>query len=125
MRKILVIFALLFTVPIFAQDVVMLDAYELAVRLEDEWSDWVECSIPVKMDFNVGKVTIYSEEVQIYTLLKQVDGPKDHYGDSVYYKVRDQDGDIGIFTFRRQRNNIRQIYLDFGDVGWVYNVSIR
>ena len=125
LKKILIIFALLFTIPTFAQDIVRIDAYELAVRVGDEWSDWEKCNVPIKLDFDKGKITIYSDEVQIYTLLQELSTNKDSYGRSVSYKVIDQDKYIGTFRFRVQNNGVRQIYLSFGEIGWVYNVSVR
>lgn len=125
MKKILIIFALLFTIPTFAQDIIRVNAYELAIRIGDEWSDWEKCSVPIKMDFTKGRITIYSDEIQIYDLMYEVDVPNDRDGRSVAYKVVDQDDDMGTFRFRVQNNGVRQIYLSFGEIGWVYNVSIR
>lgn len=35
----------------------------------------------------------------------------------------DQDGDRGTLRFRKQNNGVNQIYIDFKNVQWVYNVN--
>ena len=98
-------------------------AYELAVKVDNNWSDWVPCNITVKMDYDRGKITIYSDQVQIYTIIEHADPPYDTNGKQIAYIVIDQDGDQGRFRFRQQNNGARQIYVDFADISWCYSVK--
>lgn len=124
MKKFILIFALLLGLTTtYAQNISYMTAYELAVKVDNNWSDWVPCNITVKMDYDRGKITIYSDQVQIYTIIEHADSPYDTNGRQIAYIVIDQDGDQGRFRFRQQNNGARQIYVDFADISWCYNVK--
>lgn len=124
MKKFILIFALLLGLTTtYAQNTSYMTAYELAVKVDNNWSDWVPCNITVKMDYDRGKITIYSDQVQIYTIIEHADPPYDTNGKQIAYIVIDQDGDQGRFRFRQQNNGARQIYVDFADISWCYSVK--
>ena len=35
----------------------------------------------------------------------------------------DQDGDYGSIRFRKQYNGTIQLYIDYADIKWVYNIE--
>lgn len=124
MKKFILIFVFLLGLNIAnAQEVEWLKAYELAIKIDNEWSDWEDVNIDVKIDFSRDRITIYSAKTQIYEIIKEVEPPYDSYGEQLAYKVIDQDDDIGRFRFRVQNNGSKQIYIDFDDISWVYNIK--
>ena len=98
-------------------------ATEFAIKVDNEWSDWIDCDVSVKIDIGNDKVTIYSNEVQIYRIIDEVDPPRDKNGTQVAFSMIDQDGDRGMFRIRKQYDGAIQIYVDFSDISWVYNIE--
>jgi len=124
MKKFILIFVFLLGLNIAnAQEVEWLKAYKLAIKIDNEWSDWEDVNIDVKIDFSRDRITIYSAKTQIYEIIKEVEPPYDSSGEQLAYKVIDQDDDIGRFRFRVQNNGSKQIYIDFDDISWVYNIK--
>jgi hypothetical protein len=77
--------------------------------------------ITINLDADVVKV--YSPMTQIYRITKYVRTYKDDSGGTqIEYTFIDQDGDRGTLRLRKERNNNTQIYIEFADVMWVYNV---
>lgn len=126
MRKLLFMFMLLFTLTssdVIAQHVQWYQTTEFAYKLNGyDWSDWVKSKINVKFDLSQDKVTIYSDNVQIYRVLSITEAPYDSEGVQVRYRVIDQDGDYGHLRLRVDNSGNSQIYIDFSDISWVYNV---
>lgn len=122
MKKLISLCIVFLGITVQAQDVQWLKAYELAVNYEG-WSDWEPVNIGVKIDFNKGFVKILSKQTQVYEILSQLPSMKDSSGENLRFRVIDQDKDIGVLMFRLQNNGTKQIYLEFDDIGWVYNVK--
>lgn len=125
MKKIIFIFTILFTltINISAQNVSWLKAYELAIRDGDYWTEWISVDVDIKIDFDDGIITIYSKELQKYYVIEQTDTPADQTGEQLGYKVINKDGIVGRFRFRKQQNGTKQIYIDFKNISWVYNIK--
>lgn len=121
-RLILTMLFSLISLTIFAQTE-WFTATEFAIKVDSEWSNWIDCDISVKIDIGNDKVTIYSNEVQIYRIIDEVDPPRDKNGTQIAFSMIDQDGDRGIFRIRKQYDGAIQIYVDFSDVSWVYNIE--
>lgn len=78
----------------------------------------------VKIDLDDDLIIIYSEMVQIYRVLKNEGSHIDDSGGKQQkFYVIDQDDDYGYLRLRIERNGNSQIYIDFNDVMWVYNVK--
>lgn len=88
-----------------------------------DWSDWQECDVNIRMDLSNDKIIIYSLEPQIYRVIETVNAPYDSNGEQIAFKVIDQDNDIGRLRLRIENNSNTQIYIDFNDVSWVYNIK--
>ena len=76
-----------------------------------------------EFDFNNDVIYIYSDKTQIYKVLYQEENPYDSSGQQVKFRVLDQDGDYGHIRLRIENNGNSQIYVDFNNVSWVYNVK--
>ncbi len=94
---------------------------QLAIKIAGEWSDWIPAVVKIKVAED--KVTIYSDEVQIYKIKYKTDAPYDSNGEQIAYRVIDHEGDWGNLRFRKQNNGQLQIYIDFSDISWVYDIN--
>lgn len=88
-----------------------------------KWSDWEDSDMRVKFDLVNDVITIYSPKTQVYRVIRVEDPPYDSTGRQVKFKVIDQDGDYGYVRLRIENNGNSQIYVDFRNVSWVYNVK--
>lgn len=122
MKKLISLCIVFLGITVQAQDVQWLKAYELSVNYEG-WSDWEPVNIDIKIDFDNYLIKIFSKQIQIYEILSDLPPLKDDDGRNIRFRVIDQDKDIGVLTFRVQNNGTKQIYLEFDNVGWVYNVK--
>lgn len=124
MKKFILIFAMLFSMcAVYAQNKSVFKAYELAIKIEGEWSDWHPVNIPVVVDYEQDIIIIYSAKTQKYLIIEETTAAPDSNGKQVAFKVIDQDGDVVRFRFRVQNNGAKQIYVDFNDISWCYNVK--
>ena len=125
MKKIVlgIILALFMSIPSFSQ-IINFKATSVAIKeVGYKWSDWKKCDILITFNLRTDKVVIYSRSIQIYKVLTQGQSYIDESGgEQVKYDVIDQDDDLGDMRLRVERNGNSQIYIDFADVSWVYNV---
>jgi hypothetical protein len=128
MRKFVLMLMLLFSIICSAQ-VCKYKTTEFALRVLNqnntwsEWSDWQDSFCTVILDSKTKKITIQSREIQVYTVTsiptKIID---EDNCIQTSFKVIDQDGDKGIVRFRITTNGIKQMYIDFANVSWAYNL---
>ena len=124
MKKFILIFAMLFIMcAVYAQNKSVFKAYELAIKIEGEWSDWQPVNIPVVIDYEQDIIIIYSAKTQKYLILAETLAESDNNGKQIAFIVLDQDGDMGRFRFRVQNNGAKQIYVDFNNISWCYSVK--
>lgn len=128
MKKLYTMLIVMFiTIPCFAQtEYFKAYAYSSKVMVSGQWSewlDWISTDINVKIDFDKARVIIYSNEPQIYRLIEEVEAPYDDGGQQIKYRMIDQDGDYGSIRFRKQYNGTIQLYIDYADIKWVYNIE--
>ena len=129
MKKILLTLALvLCTLGTFAQSSILwFRTTEFAWKQKEygvwsDWSDWEDSNMKVKFDLNKDQIVIFSPNVQIYNVLRIEEPPYDPSGQQIKYRVIDQDDDFGYIRLRIENSGNSQIYVDFADVKWVYNV---
>ena len=111
----------------FAQSLQYFRTTSFAYRYADRgqwssWSDWEICQMNMTIDLANDMIYIYSERTQIYNVLYQEASPYDSSGQQIKFRVIDQDGDYGHIRLRIENNGNSQIYVDFADIAWVYNV---
>ena len=128
MKRILIVIMFgLFCVGAVQAQTQWFKATEFAVRVVNngywtKWSDWESVDINIKFDLSNDLIIIYSQETQIYKVLEQVKSPYDSNGTQVKFRVIDQDYDKGFLRLRVENNGNSQIYVDYADISWVYNV---
>lgn len=128
MKRILIVIMFgLFCVGAVQAQTQWFKATELAIKVVNngnwtKWSDWESVDINIKFDLSNDLIIIYSQEIQVYKVLEQVKSPYDSNGTQVKFKVLDQDYDKGFLRLRVENNGNSQIYIDYADISWVYNV---
>ncbi len=87
------------------------------------WTDWEKSDMLVTIDYDNDIVRIYSPRRQTYQITNYVRRYTDSSGGSqVEFYFIDQDGDRGSMRFRIETNGNSQLYVEFNDIMWVYNL---
>ncbi len=90
------------------------------------WSDWSNCqysNMNITINLGTDVITIYSPKRQTYYIYKHSRTYTDSDGDTTAeYKFYDQDGDRGTLRLVVRSNCKSQIYIDFANVSWAYDV---
>ena len=103
--------------------------YQFAIKYKTnygnwtDWSDWQKSDMKMKIDMDDDMIIIYSQRVQVYRVISHEGSyVDDSGGKQTKFYVIDQDDDYGYVRLRVEKNGNSQIYVDFNDVMWVYNV---
>lgn len=133
MKKILLIFMLLFTMSFtstISADTYIYKTTGFAYKqLNDygvwtNWTPWQNSDMVMTIDFDNSIVKIYSPQPQVYIITKYVREYTDSDGGKqIEMKFVDQDEDYGTMRLRIEQNGNSQIYIDFANIMWVYNVK--
>lgn len=130
MKRLIGILVLLVIATVsFAQsDVRLFRTTEFSYKYETEygwwtdWSDWKKCKVNIKMDLENDKIIIYTKEPQIYYVYDFLGEVEDDYGQTIKFAVIDNEDDYGYIRLRVQDNGTKQLYVDFENIKWVYNL---
>ena len=88
------------------------------------WSSWEVVNISMTIDFTNDIVSIYSKTPQIYRITEHVRNYTDNSGGvQAEFRFIDQDGDNGTMRLRIETNGNSQLYVEFSNIMWVYNVK--
>ena len=88
------------------------------------WTPWEPSDMYITIDLDRDLIKVYSPTTQIYFVQSYDTSYTDSSGGrQVQYTVIDQDRDVGRIRLRVERNGNSQIYVDFSNVMWVYNVK--
>ena len=106
-------------------------AYSYAIKYKTDynrnnskgWSNFQKCNVDIEFKMDDDFIVIYSNKTQIYAIYEDAGTYTDAEGGKQQgYYVLDQDYDKGMIRLRIARDGTSQLYVDFNDVGWVYNV---
>lgn len=87
------------------------------------WSDWLKSDMRMVINFNTDVVTIYSPKTQVYKITEFIRNFTDSSGGKqVEFAFVDQDGDRGHMRLRIETNGNSQVYIEFSNIIWCYNV---
>ena len=90
------------------------------------WSDWGSSNLYLYINLDTDQITIYSTSIQIYQIYSAYNNGNAYLdsegGKTIKFNVIDQDLDKGTVRLRIDREGNSQVYIDFADVAWVYNV---
>lgn len=125
----LLLFASVFASHAYAE-VLKLKAYSFSARSTDhygnwsDWADWSDCNILVVIGEDL-RVKIYSKETQEYDIISSEEEVSDHQGGTVTeYHCIDKDGLRCSLRLRVEKNDNIQLYVDYDNLSFVYNVYI-
>lgn len=133
LQKLFIVFFMVFcfTVPLisYAQSY-RLKAYELSYKTEDrwggwsDWSTWESCNINISFNLNTQRILIFSKETQDYSISEFLPSQTDNNGESQVMRCVDGNGLICTVRLRTQyRPRGLQLYIEYRDMVWVYNVQ--
>lgn len=130
MKKILFTLVLLFSFITIQAQVYQYRTTEYAYQQTNsngkwgEWSDWQDSDMLMIINYNTDIVTIYSPTTQRYQITKFIRKYTDNSGgQQVEFAFVDQDGDKGHMRLRIEKNGNSQVYIDFNNIRWCYNVK--
>ena len=95
---------------------------------EYSWSDWSqfeECSVLITIDMNKERITIFSKVTQVYDIAEYEGQSTDGDGDDFtsFFCVNDEGLTCRVRLAKlNSQDGLLQIYVDFSDLKWVYNV---
>jgi hypothetical protein len=98
--------------------------YEIDEYTWSDWSDWAECSVLCTIDVQKDRITIYSKETQVYDVIEKEEEVLDDEGDwTLPFVCIDNDGGrCRIRLMKRAEDEQLQLYVDYNDMKWVYDV---
>ncbi len=128
-RLIIIVTLILLRQNICEAQVFKLRAYQFSIKTYDkhygwsDWSKWSGCKILITVDLYESRIKIYSQVEQEYDILEVEDQWEDNEGNNTLKcLVIDKDGERCNVRIVNDKNENRQIYVDYPDVYWVYNV---
>ena len=88
-----------------------------------DWSEWEESGMIITMNLTKDVVEILSPKAQIYNITENKGLYFDQEdGRNVNFSFVDQDGDKGTMRLRIEKNGNSQMYIEYANVMWVYNL---
>lgn len=90
------------------------------------WGDWESSNMNISINLSTDVITIYSPSKQVYYVYGSYNNGNmytdNNGGRNIKFYVIDQDNDKGEIRLRIESNGNSQIYVDFKNIAWVYNV---
>ena len=132
MKKIIALLLLLIVALPSVAEVIKYKATSVALKMYDydredwaDWTDWEECDILVVVDADRDLITVYSQETQEYDIVEYLGEEEDADGVLVKFNGVDQNGGKCNVRLRVQNDGQQQLYVDYSDASWVYNIQFR
>jgi hypothetical protein len=92
----------------------------------DEWSKFNKTKMVVTLDADKNRIVVYSEVIQLFTILKYYDKKETKDGNVVSFQCVDNVGqncEVSIFT-RKDKGNLKQLYVYYKDRIVAYNMKL-
>ena len=125
MKRILLILAFIASFAFMSQaQTYYYKAYQFTYKLStwSSYTNWTSVSINIKIDIDNSYLKIYSKSEQIYRLYSANDG-YDNDGDYIMKcSALDQDNLRCAIRLIYRKGGESQIYIDYNDCSWVYDV---
>lgn len=132
MKKLLFIIILLISSVLLNAQILLYRTTECAVATVNEytgrytWGYWEKSNMSVIINENNNVVTILSPTIQKYYIYEAYNNGKDYLdtdgGHTIKFYVRNQDNYKGELRIRVDKYGGLQMYIDFADYAWVYNI---
>lgn len=90
------------------------------------WSDWQSTNILIVISIDRDKISIYSKELQEYDIYSSSKWEPDYQGgQTATLKAVNEEGRRCDVRLRSLNSGELQVYVDFADAMWVYNVYMK
>lgn len=96
--------------------------YTQKMSYESDFDDWTTVNIPITFNLTTDQIIIYSKRVQTYYIYKYDTYISNEGLNAVRFYFVDQDLDKGTCRLVIRKDGTSQIYIDFSNITWVYNV---
>ena len=91
-----------------------------------DWSKWEKSDMLVVINEDKDRITIYSNEIQEYDIYEYEGRERDGYGGtSASFRCVDDNGLRCGIRLRAMSDGILQLYVDYNDMMWVYEIRKR
>ena len=84
-----------------------------------DWTDWERCDTKIKIDLDSDTITINGSK---YYIDKYVETVVDSNSKTIKYLVINYDNKSCFIRIREQEDGVKQLYLDYDDMVYVYNL---
>lgn len=130
MKKLFILLSLLAINFSICAEVTKFTAYEFSYKTHDEysnywtdWSRWEKCNILVVVNFDANRINIYSSTPQEFDIIQYYDIYTDNDGDTVLkHECVDADGVRCTVRIIIRQDGTKQLYCDYSNVMYVYNM---
>ena len=129
MKKILTLLMLLlvFTNNAISREVCYYSSFTSYKRLVDnswtDWTDWREYYVEIVFNTGSNTITIYDEDiVKVYKIHPIYEKSEDCNSITIKYKVVESKNNCLYIRFRNQHDGVKQLYLDYKDLVYAYNL---
>ena len=99
-------------------------AYQYTQKMSyaSDFDDWTTVNIPITFNLTTDQIIIYSQRTQTYYIYKYETYTSNEGRRAVRFYFVDQDLDKGCCRLLIRNDGTSQIYIDFSNISWVYNV---
>lgn len=124
MKKLLLILLLFLSVNAYSQVTKYYSDFSSykALIFKDKWADWTDwerCDTNIKIDLNSDTITINNSK---YCIDKYIETVVDSNSKTIKYAVIAYDNKSCFIRIREQEDGVKQLYLDYDDIVYVYNL---
>ena len=129
MKKIVLILGLLLSFStMYSQEIEYYSNFTSYKRLIEkdkwtDWTDWREYYVEIVFDTDSNTITIYDENIiKVYKIHPIYEKSEDSNSITIKYKVVESGNNCLYIRFRNQHDGVKQLYLDYKDLVYVYNL---
>ena len=129
MKRLVSVILLFFSIYCYAGDSIRYyetTSFSMKKVVKGEWTDWSEwedSGMIITMNLTKDVVEILSPKAQIYNITENKGLYFDQEdGRNVNFSFVDQEGYKGVIRLRIEKNSNSQMYIEYANVMWVYNL---
>ena len=88
-----------------------------------DWTDWREYYVEIVFNTDSNTITIYDADIEkVYKIHPIYEKSEDSNSITIKYKVVESENNCLYIRFRNQNDGVKQLYLDYKDLVYVYNL---
>lgn len=121
MKKVLLVLLMFLSVNMYSQTFYTNYVSTMSL-IKDKWTDWSEwksCYYKVIIDLDSNTIIINNSK---YTIDKYIETVSDGNSKTTKYAVITYDNRSCFIRMREQKDNVKQLYIDYDNIIYVYNL---